>query len=72
MLNNIIFNWKNLDKSNNDHLIFLNFWNNYEKENYYEYDEKYGFATINTISKSILNLPFNNNNYSLSNINSFQ
>ena len=70
MLNNIIFNWKNLEKSNNEKFVFINSWNNYANDNYLEYDEKYGYASINTFSKSILNLPFKNDNYPLSNIDS--
>ena len=70
MLNNIIFNWKNNVKNNNKKFVFINSWNNYENENYLEYDEKYGYASINNFSKSIINLPFNNINCPLSNINS--
>ena len=35
-----------------------------------EYDEKYGYASINTFSKSILNLSVDKNYFSLLNINS--
>ena len=70
MLNNIIFNWKNLEKNNNEKFVFINSWNNYANDNYLEYDEKYGYASINTFSKSILNLPFKNDNYPLSTIDS--
>jgi len=70
MINNIVFNWRDLEKKNKEKYIFINSWNNYENENYLEYDEKYGYASINALSKSILNLPFNKNKYPLINISS--
>lgn len=70
ILSKIIFNWKNIAKNNNEKFVFINSWNDYENKNYLEYDEKYGYASINTFSKSILNLPFNKNNYPLINITS--
>ena len=70
ILNHIILNWKNIDKKNEERYIFINSWNDYENGNYLEYDEKYGYASINTFSKSILNLSINKNNFSLLNITS--
>ena len=61
---NIIFKWENSHYEQNGGIIFLNSWNDYKNGNYLEPDEKYGYASINTFSKSILNLPFQTNNFS--------
>ena len=45
--------------SNNTYqFIFLNSWNNYQKGYYLEPDEQYGYASINSFSKALFNLPF--------------
>ena len=53
----------------NEGFIFINSWNDYHKGNYLEYNEKYGYASINTFSKSLLNIKFNINEYKLDYIN---
>lgn len=40
--------------------IFINAWNEWAEGTYLEPDEKYGYANINTLSKAIFDLPFNN------------
>ena len=63
ILNNIIIDWteKNLNKTNG--LLFINSWNNYLEGNYLEPDEVYGYASINTFSKALFNIPFKKNRY---------
>ena len=48
----------------------MNSWNNYQNGNYLEIDEKYGYASINTFTKSILNIPFQKTNFTLTQNNS--
>ena len=48
--------------------IFINAWNNYFEGTYLEPDGKYGYASINALSKSLFNLPFRNFNYNLSHL----
>ena len=48
--------------------IFINAWNNYFELTYLEPDGKYGYASINALSKSLFNLPFRNINCNLSNL----
>ena len=60
MLNKIIFNFK---YNNKKHFIFINSWNDYKNGNYLEYDETYGYASINALSKSILNISYENKYY---------
>ena len=51
-----------------DRLFFINAWNNYYEGTYLEPDEKYGYGSINALSKSLFNLPFRNSNYNFSNL----
>ena len=59
--NNIILKWENSHIEENQGFFFIESWNDYQNDNYMEPDEKYGFATINSFSKSILNLPYRTN-----------
>jgi len=59
--NNIIFKWENSHLYENQGILFVDSWNDYHNDNYLEPDEKYGFAIINSFTKSILNLPFSSN-----------
>jgi hypothetical protein len=43
--------------SKNDSLIFINAWNEWAEGTHLEPDEKYGYASINTLSKAICGLP---------------
>ena len=62
MINNIIF--KSIRK-----FVFIDSWNNYENGNYLEYDEIYGYSSINAFSKSILGFPYQKNNKNIFNDN---
>ena len=62
---------KNLKEENNEEsnrFIFINAWNNYYEGTYLEPDERYGYGSINALSKSLFNLPFKSQNYKLSNL----
>ena len=49
-------------------IIFINSWNNYFEGTYLEPDERYGYGSLNALSKSLFDLPFRNQNYNLSNL----
>ena len=49
--------------------VFIDSWNNYENGNYLEYDEIYGYSSINAFSKSILGFPYQKNNKNIFNDN---
>ena len=68
--NNIIFEWINNKANQIEQFILVNSWNNYQNGNYLEIDEKYGYASINTFTKSILNIPFQKTNFTLTQNNS--
>jgi hypothetical protein len=59
--NKIIFKWEKSNNIRNEGFIFINSWNDYQNGNYLEYNEKYGYASINTFSKSLLNIKLNTN-----------
>ena len=63
MINQILFNWQNIEKNNKENFIFINSWNDYENGNYLEYDEKYGYSSINSFTKSILNISYGKKDY---------
>ena len=54
--------------NNSNEFIFFNSWNNYFDGTFLEPDEKYGYNFINTLSKALFNLPFRDNNYTISNL----
>lgn len=43
-----------------DRFMFVNAWNEWCEGTYLEPDQKYGYANINTLSKAIFDLPFEN------------
>ena len=65
LANNLIFDSEINNYKQNYGIIFINSWNNYKSGNYLEPNEKYGYASINSFSKSIFNLPYQQNNFSL-------
>jgi hypothetical protein len=65
ILNNIIINWTKMNINKTRGLFFINSWNNYEEGNYLEPDEKYGYASINSFSRALFELPFKENNYNI-------
>ncbi len=44
-----------------ERFIFINAWNEWAEGTYLDPDEKYGYSNINTTSKAILGLPFDEN-----------
>ena len=41
-----------------ERIIFINAWNEWGEGTYLEPDEKYGYASINTVSKALYGIPF--------------
>ena len=63
ILNKIIVDWttKNFNQTNG--IFLIDSWNDYKNGNYLEPDLLYGYASLNSFSKALFNLSFNENNY---------
>ena len=62
IFNKIIIEWTKNNFDTAKRFIFINAWNNWNKGSYLEPDEKYGYASINSLSKAIFNLSYTNLN----------
>ena len=58
LFNKIIINWTNRHYNKDFRFIFINAWNEWGEGSYLEPDEKYGYASINSLSKAIFNLTY--------------
>ena len=63
MLNKIIIDWTKKNFKQTKGFFFINSWNDYGNGNYLEPDIIYGYASLNSFSKALFNLSFNENNY---------
>ena len=70
MLNKKIIDWtKNVYKEDKERrFIFINAWNEWGEGTYLEPDDKYGYASINALSKAIFNLSYYYKDYNLDNL----
>ena len=58
IFNKIIVDWTLKHYNNELSFIFINAWNEWGEGSYLEPDEKYGYASINSLSKAIFNLSY--------------
>ena len=65
MLNKIIIDWTIKHYYKDIRYIFINAWNEWGEGSYLEPDDKYGYASINSLSKAIFNLPYSNKYHSI-------
>ena len=61
--NRIILKSEYKNYHNKKRIIFVDSWNDYFNRNYLEFDEKFGYSSINSFSKSILNIPYQANKF---------
>ena len=69
LLNKILISWTNTNFNINNRFIFIKSWNNYIEGNYLEPDEKYGYASINSFSKALFNIPYKLNEFDIKYLN---
>ena len=58
IINKMIIDWTKKHYNNELSFIFINAWNEWGEGSYLEPDEKYGYASINSLSKALFNLPY--------------
>ena len=58
LLNKIIINWTRKNYNISKRYIFVNAWNEWGEGSYLEPDEKYGYSSINSLSKALFNLSY--------------
>ena len=60
IMNKIIINWTIRNYNESNQFIFINSWNNYNDGTFLEPEPKYGFGSINALSKALFNIKFKN------------
>ena len=58
ILNKIIIEWTKRNYNKENRIIFINAWNEWGEGSYLEPDDKYGYASINSLSKALFNLSY--------------
>ena len=61
LLNKIIIKWTKQNFNESNRFIFINAWNEWGEGSYLEPDDKYGYSSINALSKALFNLPYISN-----------
>jgi len=69
MINKHIIEWTRNKYNENNRFIFINSWNEWGEGTYLEPDKKYGYASINSLSKALFNKTFMEINTNLSYFN---
>jgi hypothetical protein len=71
ILNKFLIHQINNNYNQLNNFLFINAWNNYYEGTYLEPDSKYGYSSLNSLSKALFNLPFktihNNLSYLITN-----
>ena len=58
IINKRIIKWTQKHYSKDNRFIFINAWNEWGEGSYLEPDEKYGYASLNSLSKALFNLSY--------------
>ncbi len=58
IISKFLINWTKNHSNKKNYFIFINAWNNWKEGNYLQPDQKYGYASLNSLSKAIFNLPY--------------
>ena len=57
-----------ISQEKNNKFLFINGWNNWKDGSYLEPDKKYGYASLNALSKALFNFNFRKDNFNLTNL----
>ena len=69
LINKKIIEWTREHYSIKNRFIFINAWNEWGEGAYLEPDEKYGYASINSLSKALFNKDYKDINFNFKNFN---
>lgn len=69
MINKKIIEWTKNRYNKSNRFIFINAWNEWGEGAYLEPDRKYGYASINSLSKALFELPYKEININFLNFN---
>ena len=69
MVNKKIIEWTRKKYNENNRFIFINAWNEWGEGTYLEPDKKYGYASINSLSKALFNKSYKELNINSTNLN---
>ena len=58
MINKLIVKWTQKNYRKENRFIFINAWNEWGEGSYLEPDDKYGYSSINSLSKALFNLSY--------------
>lgn len=59
--NKVLVAWSRRNLNEDKRFIFINAWNDWGEGTYLEPDTKYGYAHINTLSRAVFDLPYDEN-----------
>jgi hypothetical protein len=65
IMNKNLIKWTKENYNKSNRIIFINAWNNYLEGTYLEPDSKYGFGSLNALSKALFDFPYRYRNYKL-------
>ena len=66
----ILINSTNIENNKDNNFFFINGWNNWKECSYLEPDDKFGYSSINSLSKALFNLTYREENYNIINLSS--
>ena len=69
LINKKIIKWTTEHYNINNRFIFINAWNEWGEGAYLEPDEKYGYASINSLSKALFDKDYKDINYNFKDFN---
>ena len=69
LINKKIIKWTRENYNINNRFIFINAWNEWGEGAYLEPDEKYGYASINSLSKALFDKDYKDINYNFKDFN---
>ena len=68
LMTKIVINSSSSENNKDTNFFFINGWNNWKEGSYLEPDDKFGYSSLNSLSKALFNLNYREENYNLINL----